>query len=113
MHEMSIISGILNIVEEQARAAGAQVINTIEVEIGELAGVEVEALEFCFTVARKNTRAHRAKLVIHHIAGLGRCSQCDKDVPVTYPVALCPGCGLPVFDVKQGRELRVKSINVD
>ena len=111
MHEMSIISGILNIVEEQARAAGAQVINTIEVEIGELAGVEVEALEF--TVARKNTRAHRAKLVIHHIAGLGRCSGCDKDMPVTYPVALCPECGLPIFDVKQGRELRVKSINVD
>ena len=103
MHEMSIISGILNIVEEQARAAGAQVINTIEVEIGELAGVEVEALEFCFTVARKNTRAHRAKLVIHHIAGLGRCSGCDKDMPVTYPVALCPECGALDLEILAGQ----------
>jgi hydrogenase nickel incorporation protein HypA/HybF len=113
MHEMTIVTGILNIVEEQARAAGARVINSIEVEIGELAGVEVDALNFCFEAARKNTLASDADLIILHVEGLGHCLQCEKDVPVTYPVALCPGCGLPVFDVKQGRELRVKSINVD
>lgn len=113
MHEMSIVTGILNIAEEQARAAGAHVIHAIEVEIGDLAGIEIDALNFCFEAARKNTLAARADLVIHPIPGLGHCLTCEKDVPVTFPVALCPACGQPVFDVRQGRELRVKSINVD
>ena len=113
MHEMSIVTGILNIVEDQARVAGAKVINSIEVEIGEMAGVEKDSLEFCFEVARKGGMAANAKLIILEIPAIGHCSECEKDVPVAYPVAVCGDCGQVIFDVKQGKELRVKSINVD
>ena len=41
MHEMSIVSGVLKIVEDQARAAEATVINSIELEVGQLAGIEI------------------------------------------------------------------------
>lgn len=113
MHEMSIVTGILNIVEDQALAAGAKVINSIEMEIGEMAGVEIDSLEFCFEVARKGGMAAEAELIIHEISAVGHCSECKKDVPVSYPVAICATCGQAVFEVTQGKELRVKSINVD
>jgi len=113
MHEMSIVSGVLKIAEEQARASDAKVINSIELEIGELAGIELDSLRFCFEVARKKTMAHAAELVVRSIPGKGHCPNCEKDVPVGFMMGVCPECDQAMVEVFQGRELRVVSINVD
>jgi len=113
MHEMSIVTGVLKIVEDQARAGGATVINSIELEIGELAGIELDSIRFCFEVAREKTIARSAELIIHNIPGRGHCPKCEKDVPVGFQMGVCPECEQAVVDVFQGRELRVLSINVD
>jgi len=113
MHEMSIVSGVLDIAEQEARSAGALVINKVEIEVGTLAGVEIPSLEFCFEVARRGTLAAKAELVIHEIPGLGRCPDCDKEVAVDYFMAVCPACGQGLVEILQGKELRVLSINVD
>jgi hydrogenase nickel incorporation protein HypA/HybF len=110
---MSIVAGILDIAEEQARGADARIINTIEIEVGRLAGVEIPSLEFCFDVARKGTMAAGAALVIHEIPGRGRCTDCGSDVAVDYFVAVCSACGQGLVEVRQGRELRIRSLNVD
>jgi len=113
MHEMSIVAGVLDIAENEARAAGAKVINTVEIEVGRLSGVEIDALEFCFGVARRGTLAADAELVIHDIPGVGFCPDCDKDVEVEFFMAVCPECEQAMVDIRQGRELRVRAINVD
>ena len=113
MHEMSIVAGILDIAENQARVASATVINTIEVEVGQLAGVEIPSLEFCFEVARRGTMAETAELVIHEIAGRGHCPDCAREVAVDFFMAICPECGQGLVEITQGRELRVRSLNVD
>jgi len=113
MHEMSLITSILDIAEKEARSAGAGVINSIELEVGDLAGVEVDSLMFCFETARRNTMAAEGELVVQSVPGRGRCPRCEKEVPVEgFAVATCPDCDIFV-DVYQGRELRVQSINVD
>ena len=111
MHEMSIACSIVDIAEEQARAAGAGVINAVEVDIGGLAGVETESLRFCWQAARRGLAA-AAELVINEIPGRGFCPRCEAESPVEFPVALCPACagGLRIL---QGRELRVRALNVD
>ena len=113
MHEMSIVAGVLDIAEKEARAAGAMVINTVEIEVGRLAGVEIDSLEFCFEIARQGTLADGAELVIHDIPGRGHCPECDRDVEVDFFMAVCPECGQGMVDLRQGRELRVRAINVD
>ena len=113
MHEMSIVAGVLDIAENEARSAGAQVINAVEIEVGALAGVEIDALEFCFSVARKGTLAAEATLVIHEIPGLGHCPDCGQDVTMDDFMAVCSACGEGLLEVLQGRELRVRSLNVD
>ena len=110
---MSIVSGILRIVEEQAREADATIINSIELEIGQLAGIELDSLHFCFEVARKKTMAQKAELIVRSISGRGHCPQCEKDVPVSFMMAVCPECEQALVEIFQGRELRVVSINVD
>ena len=113
MHEMSIVAGVLDIAEKEARAAGAEVINTVEIEVGRLAGVEIDALEFCFEVARRDTMAAAAELVVHDIPGRGHCPDCDREVDVDFFMAVCPECEKAMVDIRQGRELRVRAINVD
>lgn len=113
MHEMSIVSGVLDIAENEARAAGARVINSVEIEVGQLAGVEIPSLEFCFEVARRGTLAAGAELVIHEISGLGHCPDCGQDVAVDYFMAVCPACKQGLVEILQGKELRVRCINVD
>ena len=110
---MSIVIGVLKIAEDQARAGGATIINSIELEIGELAGIELESIQFCYEVARKKTMARNAELKIRSLAGRGHCPHCEKDVSVDFQMAVCPECRQTVVEVFQGRELRVLSINVD
>ena len=114
MHEMSLVSGILDIAGREAAAAGAKVINAVEVEVGLLAGVEIDSLRFCFEVARQGTPgAADARLVIHEVPGRGACVKCGAESEVDDFVALCPGCGEGLMDITKGREMRVVSINVD
>lgn len=111
MHEMSIACSIADIAVAQARAAGAGRVNTVEIEVGRLAGVEVESLRFCWDAARGGPAAG-AELVIHEIPGRGRCPRCGEESDVDFHVALCPRCEGPLR-ILQGRELRVRCLNVD
>ena len=113
MHEMSIVINILDIAQQQAQLADAHKVNSIEVEIGQLAGIEVDSLEFCFEVARRDYElASEAELVIHRIEGLGFCHKCDKEVEVDFHIALCPDCGQGI-KITRGQEMKVRSLNVD
>jgi len=112
VHEMSIAMNVLKIAEEQARTAEARVINRIEIEVGALAGVEIESLRFCFSAARRGVTG-AAELVIHEIPGRALCGACGAEPELEMPVAMCPACGALGLDILQGRELRVRSLNVD
>jgi len=114
MHEMSIAMNILDIASQQAREAGAKVVHSIEIEVGDLAGIEVAALEFCFETARRSTQAtSTADLVVHRIEGTGRCVECRREVPVDFYIAFCPDCPNVGLEIIQGRELKVRSLQVD
>ncbi len=113
MHEMSLVISILDIAEAQAREANAQAINRVNIEVGALAGVENEALQFCFAAARRDTMAAAGELVIEVIAGRGTCRHCGQDGPASELMALCVACDEGTLEIFQGRELRVSSLNVD
>ena len=112
MHEMSIVASILKIAADHACEAGAQAVTAIELEVGALAGVEIPSLEFCFTAARGDTVGNQARLVIHEIPGRGRCPACAQESPADYFVAVCPRCGGAALEILEGRELKVRSIQV-
>ena len=114
MHEMSIAANIIQIAESQAAEAGARRVNRIEIEVGRLAGVEIPSLEFCFTTVRRSSSLTTASaLVIHTVEGRGRCPKCREGFPVDFFVAVCPECGSGGVEILQGRELKVRCINID
>ena len=64
MHEMSLAEGVLQLVEDGARANAATGVTAVWLEIGALAQVEVEALRFCFDAVTRGTVADGARLEI-------------------------------------------------
>lgn len=48
MHELSIMHHIVGIAEEQVRQHGAQEVESLELSIGDLCGIEMEALLFAW-----------------------------------------------------------------
>ncbi|MDF2928325.1 MAG: hypA [Anaerospora sp.] len=60
MHEMAIAQGILDIAVQEATLNGAETITRIKLRIGEMTGVQPEALTFCFEALAAETPAEAA-----------------------------------------------------
>lgn len=113
MHEMSIATGILEIIEDAARRQNFQRVTVIHIEIGALAGVAKEALLFCLEVILLNTCARGAKLELELIPGQGHCPKCNYQALITAIYDPCPQCGSYPLHIIGGTELRVKDLLVE
>ena len=112
MHEMSLCESIRDIIEEQGRRNGFSTVSRVCLEIGSLAGVEVEALRFGFDVAMRGSIAESASLDIIEKKATAWCLPCGESVSVTSRVGACPKCGSAQLQVSGGEELRIKEMEV-
>jgi len=110
MHEMSIALGIVDIAKQEAKKAKTTSFSAIELEIGTLAGIEFDSLEFVWDMAVKNTPLESAKRTIHKIRARAQCGDCDHFFDLSNMYDNCPKCGSFFKVVIQGKELRVKSL---
>lgn len=112
MHELSIIANIVSIAEEQVQKAQARRVDSIELEIGELAGVEWQALDFAWEVGVKQSVLENSERHIQRIAGKAYCNECKQDFHMENLFSSCPSCGSYFNEILQGKELRVKALTV-
>ena len=113
MHEFSIALNIVDIASKTAKEANAGKINEVEIEIGILSGVVMEALRFALESAVKDTIMENADIIINEIKAKALCNECNNEFEPDGYIAQCPACGSFNYDIIHGRELRVKSINID
>jgi len=112
MHELSIALGIVKIAEDETKKANAKMVELIELEIGTLAGIEFESLDFVWPSAVKDTVLENAIKKINVIKGKGKCIDCDTVFDINYLYDSCPKCGSNFKGIIQGKELRVKALEV-
>ncbi len=112
MHEMSLAEGVLQIIEDAAQVQHFSHVKTVWLEIGRLAGVEVEAMRFCFDAVTRDTIAHEAKLEIEQIPGQAWCMACARTVEVQTLYDVCPECGSHELRITGGNEMRVRELEV-
>jgi hydrogenase nickel incorporation protein HypA/HybF len=113
MHEMSLCEGILQVIQSEAQKQGFEKVKSVWLEIGDLAGVEIEAMEFCFDAVTRNSLADGAQLNIINVPGLAWCMQCNKNVSVKQRFDECPECGSYQLQVTSGDEMRIKELEVE
>ena len=114
MHEFALVMSMLDLAERSARDEGAARIDAIRLEIGALAGVVPEALEFAFQGAKEGTMAAAARLEVDYLPAIAHCASCEMEFELDnrYGIALCPMCDTPSADLRQGRELQLASLEV-
>ena len=112
MHEMSLAEGVLQLMEDAARQQDFAKVTTVWLEIGQLSGVEVEAMKFCFDAVTRDSIADGARLEIIALPGTGWCMECSLAVPMAEVFGECPQCGGHQMQVTGGTEMRVKELEV-
>ncbi|MDG1729168.1 MAG: hydrogenase maturation nickel metallochaperone HypA [Algibacter sp.] len=112
MHELSIAMGIVDIAEKETAKAKANKVESIELEIGTLSGIEVDALEFVWTLAVEGTVLEHASKKIHIIKGEAKCSGCNTIFELKQVYDACPNCNSFLKAIIKGKELIVKALEV-
>jgi hydrogenase nickel incorporation protein HypA/HybF len=83
----------------------------VHLEIGAFSGVEVEALQFALEVLSPGTLLETARFTFHTPHLLLYCLDCENEYIGDPEDLLCPGCLGADFEVRQGREMVVRSIH--
>lgn len=112
MHELSIAMSIVDIADEEMRKHHAQSIECIELEIGTMAGVELDALRFVWDSAVKNTVLDGVAWHINVIEAKARCMDCGCEFQVKDRFEACPLCHDYLTEFVQGKELKIKSLSL-
>lgn len=112
MHELSIVMSIVDTVEEQVKKHSAKAVERIDLEIGNLAGVDEHALEFAWEEGVKNTLLEKATYSINKIKGWARCSNCDCEFEMKELFDPCPLCGEHLINIVRGKEMKIQSITL-
>ncbi|MFD8087834.1 hydrogenase maturation nickel metallochaperone HypA [Kitasatospora sp. NPDC059722] len=111
MHEMSIAAAVVEQVDEAAREHGAAGVARVRLQVGELAGVVPEALDFCFELACAGTLVAGAVLDTEAVAARARCTPCEVEWAVGMPPDLgCPSCSGGGVELLCGRELQILGV---
>lgn len=113
MHELSIAHSILSIAERSLPAGNTGQITGVNIQIGELSGIETEALVFAFSAIKSGTVLEAAELRIESIAGEGCCTDCDTVFPLHSFGTACPKCQGYLLNILRGKELKVLSLTVE
>ena len=108
MHELAITESVVAAVSEQV---GAARVTRVQLRIGKLSGVVPESVRFCFDVCTQGTVLAGAQLDIVETPGRAHCRDCDTDVELDSPIALC-GCGSANLQFLSGKELRITEVEV-
>ena len=113
MHEMALSESVLQIVEANARAKGFSRVLKVCLEIGDLAGVDRDALRFSFEAVSAGTLADHATLEIRQAPGQAWCMPCGRQIAIKQRFDACPDCGSYQLQVTGGDEMKVKELEVE
>ncbi len=108
VHELAVMESVVDAVIDQI---GDERVGVVRLQIGELAGVAIDALEFCFATCTRDTVLADATLDIARIPGRARCRNCGEEHPIARLGTPCP-CGSFDRELVAGTELRLVEVEV-
>lgn len=113
MHELGIMTGVMDAVEQTAAQAGATKVLKVVLSIGEMTEAIEDSLRFAFEVLTEGTISEGAELDINIVKPKSRCLDCGAEYEHDRFHMMCPKCGSYATQLIAGREMRIDSIEVD
>jgi hydrogenase nickel incorporation protein HypA/HybF len=113
MHEMGIASSILDgVAVEIRRRPGCRPLK-VGVRIGEMAGIDPEALRFAFDAMTLETELQGLELEVEYCAPRARCRDCSREFEVRNFDLQCPACAGQNSQCISGDELEFAYLEVE
>jgi hydrogenase nickel incorporation protein HypA/HybF len=114
MHEASIAISLIETVSDLCQQEGYNSIESVRLKVGRAAGILPDALLFAFDVAKSDTLANKAELIIEYVPLGGFCSDCGSqfDSEERYIYA-CPACKSSAIKITRGDELQIIDMEVN
>jgi hydrogenase nickel incorporation protein HypA/HybF len=112
VHELSLAGSIVRLVEQAAEREKFTRVATLRLEVGQLSGVEPQALRFALTAITAGTCLEGVSLELLEPPGLGWCEPCMAEVPLGSRADPCPQCGGYPVRPTSGDALRVLDVLV-
>lgn len=114
MHELGIATSILETVEKEADKHPGKRFEKVGLRIGDLAGVDADALTFGWEAITRDTSWESLQLEIERIPRRNRCDGCGTVFEVhDYDELNCPHCNaFPTYAIG-GDELQIAYIEVE
>ncbi len=113
IHEAGIAAELIARVTERLEGVPHGAVRAVRLAIGDLAGVNVAALEFAFDCLAANTPLAGARLMVERIPVTLLCRMCGTRGEITDWRFRCAHCGSDAVSVATGRELDLRSLDVD
>jgi hydrogenase nickel incorporation protein HypA/HybF len=113
MHEFAIASSVLDAVRTESRLRPGMRVCKIGVRIGDLAGLDPDALSFCFEALTKETDLESVVLEIERKPRRQRCSRCANEFAVVNYETSCPDCGEAFTVFLSGDELELTYLEME
>lgn len=113
MHELGIMTGVMEAVEKAARDAGADKVIKVDLSVGVMTEATEDSLQFAFEALSEKSFLQGARLDITMVEPRSRCNACGATYNHDRFHMVCPECSS--YDVKliAGKELQIDSIEVD
>jgi len=123
MHEAALAQSILKTILEVASRNEAREVLRVEMEVGEICLVNMEQLTFLIGMFARETIAKDMKFLVKQVETKIRCKECSYFGRVEYkeidpewhyhvPVFNCTRCKSNRTEIVQGKELKIRSIDV-
>jgi hydrogenase nickel incorporation protein HypA/HybF len=114
MHEMSLVRNILDIVKEEAEAAGAEKVTAIHLVVGEGRDIVEDLVQSLFQFLARGSVAENAKVILQHVPYMVRCNQCQTEfhLEIMRPEKwVCPNChAYKDYKLVSGQEFYISRI---
>jgi len=114
MHELGIMTGVLEAATASAREADATRLLKVTLSVGEMTEAIEDALQFAFeALCEDDPFLKGAALKVNMIAPKSRCLECGETFEHDRFHRFCPSCDSFATELIAGRELQIDSIEVD
>jgi hydrogenase nickel incorporation protein HypA/HybF len=113
MHEFSLMTGVLDAVNNTAEANNATSVLEIKLVIGDMAEVVWDSMQFAFEALSPNTVSEGAALTMTAVKPRSRCAACGFEFEHDRYHWACPKCDSLATELLAGRELYIESIEIE
>ena len=115
MHELPIIKSVFKCVYEKATEAGANKVERVVLEVGELREFVESFVQKYWDYVSAGTLCEGAGVEIINIPARAKCEKCGTEYEIDTDDLInsnCPECGCETGELISGRELRIRGIEV-